>query len=119
MNIKLSDEYRIECNQMDYTVIKKAKHKKFNSKKDKEEGRISEKYGGTYETIFGYYSRLDSLVKGIMDDKIKTSEIDNLRELQLLVSNFGKQMVLSFEDELKRLKKENNELIYRIKSLEK
>ena len=110
MNIKLNDNYRIECDKLNYTVIKTSKHKEFLNKKDKEAGKVNPKHGKITENVYGYYSRLDSLVKGIIDDKIKTSEIDKLLDLKLLVNDFGLEVEINLGDELKRVMKENEEL---------
>lgn len=69
INIKLDDKYTLTSDSMNY-IIEETKVIQDGSKK-----------GETYKTVYGYYSTVESALKGFKELKIRTSDAKSIKEL--------------------------------------
>jgi len=69
VNIPLDDKYTLTSDSLNY-IIEETKVRQDGDRK-----------GETYKTVYGYYSTLESALKGFKELKIRTSDAKSIKEL--------------------------------------
>ena len=110
--IKLNDKYSIGFDSLNYTLVEKKKINswKWKNKENHDEGKIYGKtHGQETEEVIGYYGRLNGLIMGILDHKVKTtgSQMESLERLDAYIMGYAEHMANRFQTELDELRQEN------------
>lgn len=104
MIIQLTEEYRVETDPLNYTVIKTYKKEVDGEAK-------------ALKRTIGNYGRMSQLVSGCIEDKIKSEKLDSISELSCEIGVLCEKIERNIDIEMNRIKKENDAMVYAVERL--
>ena len=87
--IKITDKYYLELEPLNLTLKKKVVNQKFKWADEEKTKKIYDKnYGKEHFVDAGYFSRLSQVVKWMIEEEIKGSEVDTVIALKANIEGF-------------------------------